>query len=160
MGLFDEAQPLFSKTKSNVSKTTRIKGLNSELKELEKQKTALFARLGAELYVAFSSDSNMRERYQVLFQSIEDLDYRINEINYTIESLERIETEADLGSRVCPKCGNVMQPDDMFCRACGAKVDTPNAGTPTPVSSGVCPKCKAPLAEGQAFCVRCGSKVR
>ena len=159
MGLLDNAEELIGKTRSSISKTTRSMSLNNELKELEKQKTALFARLGEALYVKRAISDSAKEDNAALLQNIEDLDCRINEIAYTLESLNRIEAATNPGNRTCPKCGNLIQPDDAFCRSCGSPVE--RAGNPSFEETGVevCPKCKAPVSPGQAFCVKCGSKI-
>ena len=159
MGLFDSAEELIGKTRSSISKTTRSMSLNNELKELEKQKTALFSRLGEALYVKRAIGDSAKEDNAALLQNIEDLDYRINEIAYTLESLNRIEAATNPGNRTCPKCGNLIHSEDAFCRSCGSPVEQSTNPFFEERGVGVCPKCKAPVSPGQAFCVKCGSKI-
>ncbi len=160
MGLFDNAEELIGKTRFNISKTTRSMSLNNELKELEKQKVALFARLGEALYTQGLLDESVKGHNAALLRNIEDLDCRINEIDYTLESLNRIEAAVSSDIRACSKCGSPIGPDDAFCRSCGSPVEPSGQSCSGEVDAAVCPKCKAPVSSGQAFCVKCGSKVR
>lgn len=47
---------------------------------------------------------------------------------------------------VCPKCGNILPNNSVFCGKCGAK-------------SGICPTCNAPLSNGASFCGNCGAQI-
>ncbi len=51
----------------------------------------------------------------------------------------------------CPKCGVEITEGILFCRECGAKLDT--------FQNRVCRECGAALAEGAKFCTECGAKV-
>lgn len=159
MGLFDNAEELIGKTRSSISKTTRIMSLNNELKELEKQRVALFACLGEALYARGLLDDSAREHNAALLRNIEDLDCRINEIGYTLESLSRIEAAVNPDTRTCPKCGNPIEQDDAFCRSCGSPIEPSGQLHSNGAGIEVCPKCKAPIGLEQSFCVKCGSKV-
>ena len=108
MGLLDNAEELIGKTRSSISKTTRSMSLNNELKELEKQKTALFARLGEALYVKRAIGDSAKEDNAALLQNIEDLDCRINEIAYTLESLNRIEAATNPGNQLAPSAATLF----------------------------------------------------
>jgi hypothetical protein len=48
----------------------------------------------------------------------------------------------------CPSCGAAVQPDDTFCRKCGARIEIPS-----------CPSCGAGLLADDAYCRKCGKPV-
>lgn len=59
-------------------------------------------------------------------------------------------------SRNCPHCGERLEPDSLFCSACGRPVPPPSPAPPTPAAVVTCPACRAPLKVGTKFCTTCG----
>lgn len=68
----------------------------------------------------------------------------------------------------CKSCGAPLNPGDVFCMSCGAKVEAAveetvveesPAPTPDVPAAPVCKTCGAPLNPGDMFCMGCGAKV-
>jgi hypothetical protein len=53
------------------------------------------------------------------------------------------------GARLCPVCAADVEPEDMFCPKCGAKVPKKR----------VCPACGAKPKSTDSFCRKCGAKI-
>ena len=86
---------------------------------------------------------------------------------------EQQESQAQMVSGVrCPHCGEINDPDAMFCASCGnaiAMATCPNCGALLEpdadfcevcrhyVRKDVCSFCGAPLSDEDAFCPECGS---
>lgn len=56
----------------------------------------------------------------------------------------------------CPKCRNVIEPNDKFCPHCGAPV---LAESQEKKSTTHCPKCNHENPDGAAFCEKCGASL-
>ena len=98
------------------------------------------------------------------------------------------EIQSIFGVKVCPVCNTMLDPDERFCRKCGAEVssvaddhflETEEAtvcqycgtklepdeafchkcGKPVTPSAGFCRKCGSKLVEGSEFCRKCGAPV-
>ena len=69
----------------------------------------------------------------------------------------------------CPHCGAGLEPDSLFCTACGNKLPapTPSLGggdsgdvVRKVASSGeCCPSCGAPIGPGDSFCTSCSRRI-
>ncbi|MBE0611031.1 MAG: zinc ribbon domain-containing protein, partial [Dehalococcoidia bacterium] len=56
----------------------------------------------------------------------------------------------------CTKCGTEGTPEDIFCRHCGHKLNTPAAQAFATVA---CPSCGSANLLGARFCDECGSPI-
>ena len=57
-----------------------------------------------------------------------------------------------MSSEKCPKCGNPIAENDIFCGNCGTKIEKPKGLR--------CANCGQPVNEGDIFCGICGAKIR
>lgn len=71
-----------------------------------------------------------------------------------------------MSKKICPKCKNKCESDDMFCMNCGAKLSpvavAEHHSIPTETKSiekKICPKCHNKIEAGDLFCMNCGYKV-
>ena len=53
----------------------------------------------------------------------------------------------------CPSCGTAVQPDAVFCHACGNRLAGENK------AGGKCPGCGAAIDAGAIFCPHCGNRL-
>ena len=61
----------------------------------------------------------------------------------------------------CPRCHSPMKSTDIYCKACGEKVEGRRIGTDTTTSQGkVCEYCGATLLGNAKFCTSCGSRIK
>lgn len=57
-----------------------------------------------------------------------------------------------MSSEKCPKCGNPIAENDIFCGNCGTKIEKQKGLR--------CSNCGQPVNEGDTFCGNCGAKIR
>ncbi len=62
---------------------------------------------------------------------------------------------AGAGSVDCTRCGTPIDPDDRFCRGCGASAQDVRPVPPPPTCTG----CGNELVSGDRFCPNCGTRV-
>ena len=91
-------------------------------------------------------DKEHCSRVNELLINIKEASDRLDEIKKNLEELDSLKT--------CPKCGNVVNEDELFCAYCGErlvkKADNANEN--------VCPQCGKPKKSDAAFCAFCGFK--
>lgn len=56
-----------------------------------------------------------------------------------------------MSSEKCPKCGNPIAENDIFCGNCGVKIEKPKGLR--------CANCGQPVNTGDTFCGNCGAKI-
>lgn len=154
----------------NFTDVTKFKNLISDC---EKQINALYTVVGKEYYERHKNDPNTEDKKNIdainaLFKQISDLKQKIKELE---------------GVTKCPKCGNSVPKDALFCNNCGCKIPKeaqnikkcPNCGSNVPKDAlfcnncgckipkepagRLCSNCGKPLAENSMFCAYCGNKV-
>lgn len=68
------------------------------------------------------------------------------------------ESVGTLATKMCPKCGAVMESDAVFCAECGTKIGSvPSVTVP---EQKICPQCGAVVEDDAMFCYECGRKLR
>ena len=156
MGFLDNANDLLNRETAKVGRAAKVASLNSQLKELNRQKSAAMSRLGAALYSIHKDDSTVREPNKALFECIEGIDTQIRSTQFDIAALERQNAIGSEDGEVCPRCGQPITADDAFCPGCGSKLEIQLKAAAT---GDACPKCGFELGEGEVFCMKCGYKV-
>lgn len=185
MGLFDDISAQIGSTVNRgsaaASRTTRTMRIRSELTELERQREAAAARLGAELYPRLSAYPELCEGCEALIGAIMTADERTSALREELAQIEReaeeakAQAEAEAKARrnahvaqpafVCPTCGSAVDEGDAFCMSCGTKLDPSmfvrqeQAEEPQAEGLGACPQCGAEVLPGSKFCGSCGARV-
>ncbi|MCR4610375.1 MAG: zinc ribbon domain-containing protein [Lachnospiraceae bacterium] len=90
------------------------------------------------------NDAEVHKQLNELLISIKKQSMRLEEIKRETEELEALKT--------CPKCGNIVGEDELFCASCGERLVKMTAN----VDENVCPQCGKPKKSDGAFCVFCG----
>ena len=85
-------------------------------------------------------------RFKELLQNIDQASFGIEAIKKEITELDSLKT--------CPKCGTVVDDDELFCSNCGERLVKKTAHA----EDGNCPQCGKPKKGEAAFCVYCGYK--
>ncbi|MBE5803270.1 MAG: zinc ribbon domain-containing protein [Clostridiales bacterium] len=67
-------------------------------------------------------------------------------------AVQSVPAKPVIAGRSCPKCGNAVADNALFCVKCGTKLA---AEAPR-----FCNQCGTKLAENALFCSHCGNKVR
>lgn len=133
--LDSEEKALREKIESNYAALGRMIATNVECPR-EVQENVDFAGLW--------KDSTIQRKINKLLISIDKDSLKREEIKKEIEKLKSIKT--------CPKCGNIVGEDELFCAECGERL--PDAD----YDDTVCPQCGKPRKGDGAFCVFCGFK--
>lgn len=138
--------------------------LNARIGELNKQRQALAAQLGASLYEATRNDAALVSGREALYEGIARVDAEREECQRQIAAIDEQAAAAATAAAgfACAVCGARMTGADLFCSGCGAPADRARAqAAPAPAapSGPVCASCGAPLGEEDVFCMSCGAKV-
>jgi len=162
MSLLDDAGGLLNRGMASAGRSTRSMSLKAQINELNKQREALTAKLGAALYKETRHDQRLRAVSGDLFASIEALDERRETL---LNELNSLEMQAQLAAAnkskggtsvtlTCPACGmQITEAGAAFCSGCGADISSLKS------SMNLCLVCGSPLGEGDMFCAGCGSAV-
>lgn len=156
VGLFDGASDLLEKGSAGISRVAKNYSLDAQIKDLERRRQVVLARLGSVLYESFRLDSDIRASNEALFSSIEDLDRQISQLEFEQKNLEKQKAITSPQTVICNKCGAEISSDDLFCQRCGARIVRRDHNAS---DNRNCPKCGATVAEGNQFCTFCGMKV-
>ena len=156
MGFFDNANAAFNKEAAKMSRSVKAASLGAQLKDLERQRETAASQLGAALYLHFRNNPETRNIFEALFNRVEDVDEQIRAIKSEIALLERQNSYSTPEKRVCPQCGQIVSPKDVFCSGCGERVEQQPNNTER---ENCCESCGASYEPGQLFCMRCGSKL-
>lgn len=93
------------------------------------------------------------ERAASVNDSAKKIIARIEQDRTALSEIEKEKTELD-SLRTCPKCGNIVGDDELFCGNCGERIIKVVPAT----DDGVCPQCGKPKKGNGDFCVFCGFK--
>jgi RNase P subunit RPR2 len=132
---------------------TKVFQASSELSELQKNETELYAKIGKKLY---PSISNQPEYADLVYELSENLrkQAKAQELLKAAEQekQQKDKTEADeLEARTCPNCQTVNPEGVKFCQECGAKLGQQSQFT--------CPKCGFKNPPQTRFCGECGARL-
>ena len=155
MGLLDGAGSIFEKGSAGISRAAKNYTLDAQIKDLEKQRQTILARLGAVFFESFRLDPETRAPNEALFSSVEDLDRQINQLKFEQKALERQRSIAS-SKAICNKCGAEVSSGDVFCTKCGERIALQFQGEQ---EGEKCPKCGMSIDENNLFCTYCGMKV-
>lgn len=89
-------------------------------------------------------DSEAEESIRILLSEIEESRSSMNELEEQLEALEKL--------MFCPKCGSIVEEDELFCASCGERL----LREATDMPEDVCPQCGKPKKGDGGFCVYCG----
>jgi serine/threonine protein phosphatase PrpC len=59
----------------------------------------------------------------------------------------------------CPSCGRLLEPQDNFCEACGAKLFRPSANGSARQMAAGCPFCSSTHVSADGYCESCGRRL-
>lgn len=168
MGFFDNVSAAVNRGTASVQRTGRTAQLKMQLNELMRQRRDLAAQLGASLYDDVKDMPELREGREPIFDSIEGIDKRRDNIAAEIAKIEAdaaAQQEAAT-TNICQNCGSEVGATDMFCSGCGTSVAEIKEELAAPAlepesewESGLkCISCGASLNEDDLFCMECGAK--
>lgn len=108
--------------------------LRVELVSLENERNRKFADIGRSVHALYKGGTSLPPELADLFTTIDAIEDRIDEKRKDIEALKADEEKAEQkpeGETVedkpaakteCPQCGAAIEPGDVFCSKCGARV--------------------------------------
>lgn len=180
MGFFDKMSSTVSNTINRganaTSRTTRSLKLRSQLNDINKQRAALAAQLGASLYDVTRNDPAFTAGRETLYEGIAQIDAQRDQLQ---AELDKIEAEAEAESAAyrtytCQNCGATVRDSDKFCSGCGRPVadikaqaeaerakeaEEAQAAADAAANALICPNCGGIINEGDKFCISCGKPI-
>lgn len=119
----------------------------SDLSDLERQETELYAEIGRQALVKGSGQyPELESKLRLVQENLTEAQARLKRVQSekdAMEAAKRAEDEA----RTCLSCGTINPDGTKFCQECGAKLGADK-----------CSKCGTVLAPGTRFCGECGAK--
>ena len=81
----------------------------------------------------------------------------LDEIDANRNKMDELEEQLGMLEQLmfCPKCGSVVEEDELFCASCGERL----LREVTDVPEDVCPQCGKPKKGDGGFCVYCGFQI-
>ena len=163
------SQGAVQKTKDMAS----VMSLNNENAGLDRKNEFLQKQIGTEIYGQIFKDKSTEDVKNMAEDNTIPADLWNKVCDYVIKikqnDLAKAENERKIlelkGEMPCPKCGNMIPKEAVFCSKCGERspyaepkssVVTNNTET---APKRMCSKCGKPLVDDAAFCKYCGSKV-
>jgi len=126
--------------------TVKMINAQSELSNLHKKETELYAAIGREAYGANPSAYAQAEDLGRITGDIATIEEKIRDIEQEIKMAEQAEAE----DRMCPVCGAGNADGVKFCQECGTKLE---------IAGKFCTECGAKNEDGTNFCRECGNKL-
>lgn len=121
--------------------------IGSQVDEYKKELTECYMKLGETYYNR--TNVNVPEEYQGIFERIKVLELQITQLQ---EQMKRVK-----GIRNCPKCGQEVAEDAIFCPNCGFSLPPVVMAPPeSQVPQKHCPSCGSMVDEDAVFCTECG----
>lgn len=113
--------------KKKTQNLTGTMSLNSQISDLEKANAALYSQLGREYFKRWQT-----QPVPELAQIVAAIEANLNKAAQLNEEIKRLK-----GVKKCPRCGNDMAYDAIFCPSCGCNAyngqDVPAAPQPAPM---------------------------
>jgi len=126
---------------------TKLFTLGTELNDLQKQETELYATIGKRMFDSISSNP----AYSDIVMEIQTVQRRINQIQNQLKAAQQEKEAADRKAEElrCPDCG-IENPEGVkFCKECGAKM----------AITAPCSQCGTVNPPQTRFCGECGNKL-
>ena len=127
---------------------TQLFQLQSEVANLQKQQSELYAEIGKQAVEQYGLESfAAADRMKLIQANLAAAQAKLDEAQDVAAEKEKAEKEAKAG-RTCGKCGHVNAEGTRFCQECGNKL-----------GAAVCPSCGAENKPGTRFCQECGTRL-
>lgn len=124
MGFFDDLKATAKTEMDGVKKNVKIAQLQSELNELKKEETNIYAKIGqtAVLDCGAESFGDDGEKLLAVQKKIAEKDEEISALKIGETNAEAKAADAP-AKKVCPKCGAECGDDIKFCPMCGLRLE-------------------------------------
>lgn len=119
----------------------------SDLSDLQKQETELYAKIGREALAKSSGQyPELESKLRLVQENLTEAETRLKRAQSEKDAMEAAKRAEDEAC-TCLSCGTVNPDGTKFCQECGAKLGAVH-----------CRKCGAALTPGTRFCGECGVK--
>ena len=155
---------------------TQLFKLQTEVSDLQKQETDLYAQIGKAAVEQHGLESfgETAQKLQLIQTNLATAQQKLSEAQAAEEERKKAEEaaaaerrRAELAAkaeRTCPSCGTENPEGTKFCQECGTKLGQKNTcpacGTENPLGVKFCQECGAKLQSeaGPAVCPACGQE--
>lgn len=119
MDLFDRARKAFTDLASSASAQGRILQVQAELAQLETELERQQREAGILARQLWRSRRFADTEFEVVMRRITEIEKEMEDRRAEVNRLQQ-ESAAPREER-CPECGRGLDPEDEFCRSCGAR---------------------------------------
>jgi len=169
MGFMDQMQDALNRGTASVGRASRGMQINSQLKDLQKQRQNLAAQLGASLYDVVKDNAELKAGRESLIDGMAQIDAQVEQLKAEQAALDQ--QSADSTRVNCPFCSAPLNLGDAFCSGCGKPIDEVKsalngvapAAPAAPAGEApaqVCASCGAGMGADDMFCMTCGAPVQ
>lgn len=117
--------------------------------EEEERIQTSYLELGKAYFSLHSADSEPQLKPYI--DAVTDAAARIEEANQRILTLKGIKT--------CPKCGNAVKEESIFCTACGTRLKAAPEPAAPEKDTVACTRCGSEMRKDMRFCTVCGNPL-
>lgn len=142
-GTFEKAKGFAENITGQEKEKMSLGGAKTQRNVMMQNKQKYLCYLGMATYNLYREGKLEQEELQNDFDKIKEIDDILDELDKTIEKLERMKQ----AKNIC-ECGTKLSKKDQFCPNCGKKV-----------KNVILCKCGAELPADTKFCNRCGTDV-
>ena len=163
MEIFDDINKVLENAGNTAKQKTKdmtdVAKMMASIKTEEKRLQEVYRQIGelvVKKYYAVTEDT-----LGELLNQAKELKNNIKEYTAKIQEIKKI--------GVCPKCGNEVSEDALFCMRCGTRLvsESPKAELEEDLAEDksndkekkVCTHCGSELEEGNRFCTICGTPI-
>jgi len=120
MDIFDRARKALGDLAQTASTQARVLQLQTRMGEIEAELERQYAEAGRRAKELWRQRAFADTDFEVLMNRVRSLEQELEQLRLEMGQVQQAATTPRPG--VCRECGRALEPEDRFCRGCGAQV--------------------------------------